>query len=75
MSYLQISVDSEFLGRVFSIIFMISGLFIPFGSFVAAALDMKSWSLFQYIGIGQLFIYFIGFMIFMMTKCNDEDKI
>ncbi|MFC6314132.1 MFS transporter [Lapidilactobacillus achengensis] len=61
MSYLQASVDSRFLGRVFSIIFTISGIFIPLGSVVAALIDFKSWQIFQLIGCGQLLIYLVCF--------------
>lgn len=57
MSHLQVSVHSHFLGRVFSIIFTISGIFIPFGSLVASSINLKNWSIFQYIGWGQVVIY------------------
>ena len=68
MSHLQITVNSEFLGRVFSIIFTISGIFVPFGSFVASVIDMKNWNIFQYIGLGQFVIYILCLIIFMQIK-------
>lgn len=37
MSYVQISVDENYLGRVFSIIFTVAVLFMPIGSFVFSA--------------------------------------
>ncbi len=74
MSYLQLSVDSEFLGRIFSIIFMISSLFIPLGSYVAAVINMKNWSVFQYIGVGQFVIYLICLLIFtVMNRVNKNN--
>ncbi|NBK98548.1 MAG: MFS transporter [Erysipelotrichia bacterium] len=72
MSYLQVYIDSEFLGRVFSIIFTISGLFVPLGSFTAAAINVKNWYIFHYIGIGQLFIYVICLIIFKMLQNINE---
>ena len=68
MSHLQITVNSEFLGRVFSIIFTISGIFVPFGSFVASVIDMKNWNIFQYIGVGQFVIYILCLIIFIQIK-------
>lgn len=68
MSHLQITVNSEFLGRVFSIIFTISGIFVPFGSFVASVIDMKNWNIFQYIGLGQFVIYILCLIIFIQIK-------
>lgn len=68
MSHLQITVNSEFLGRVFSIIFTISGLFVPFGSFVASVMNLKNWNIFQMIGIGQFIIYILCLIIFSQIK-------
>ena len=68
MSHLQITVNSEFLGRVFSIIFTISGIFFPLGSFVASVIDMKNWNIFQYIGVGQFVIYILCLIIFIQIK-------
>ena len=68
MSHLQITVNSDFLGRVFSIIFTISGIFVPFGSFVASVIDMKNWNIFQYIGLGQFVIYILCLIIFIQIK-------
>lgn len=62
MSHLQISINSNFLGRIFSIIFTISGIFAPFGTLLASWLDLKNWQIFQYTGIGQLFIYLISLL-------------
>ena len=62
MSHLQVSINSNFLGRIFSIIFTISGIFAPFGTLLASWLDLKNWQIFQYIGIGQLFIYLISLL-------------
>ena len=62
MSHLQVSINSNFLGRIFSIIFTISGIFAPFGTLLASWLDLKNWQIFQYTGIGQLFIYLISLL-------------
>lgn len=67
-SYLQITVNSEFLGRVFSIIFTISGVFVPFGSFVASVMNLKNWNIFPMIGIGQLIIYILCLIVFSQIK-------
>lgn len=68
MSHLQITVNSEFLGRVFSIIFTISGVFVPFGSFVASVMNLKNWNIFPMIGIGQLIIYILCLIVFSQIK-------
>lgn len=75
MSYLQVSIHSEFLGRVFSIIFTISGLFVPLGSFVAAAIELKTWFIFQYIGIAQVLIYIICLIVFRILKMMNKRKV
>ena len=62
MSHLQVSIDSNFLGRIFSIIFTISGIFAPFGTMFASWIDFKNWQIFQYIGIVQLLIYIISLL-------------
>ena len=47
MSYVQVAVDENYLGRVFSIIFTVAVLFMPLGSFVFSALldpsDVRSY--------------------------------
>lgn len=68
MSHLQISIDSNFLGRIFSIIFTISGLFAPFGTLFASWIDIKSWQIFQLIGIGQLVIYLVSLLFINLNS-------
>lgn len=70
MSHLQVNIDSHFLGRVFSIIFTISGIFIPFGSFFASYLSYKNWHIFQFIGLGQFLIYISCLLILRLIKRN-----
>lgn len=64
MSFLQVFVKEEFIGRVFSTIFLVSGALIPLGSIVAGMLNLKDWLIFQYIGLGQLFVYIICLILF-----------
>lgn len=70
MSHLQISIDYNFLGRIFSIIFTISGIFAPFGTMFASLLDFKNWQVFQYLGIGQLIIYLISLLA--LNRCSQN---
>ncbi|APT18177.1 hypothetical protein LA20533_02305 [Amylolactobacillus amylophilus DSM 20533 = JCM 1125] len=69
MSYLQTNVNTDYLGRVFSLIFVISGIFVPIGSLLAATIDLKDWRVFQLIGIGQILIYLSRLITFrLMSK-------
>jgi MFS family permease len=71
MSYVQISVDEEYLGRVFSVIFTIAVIFMPIGSFVFSFFhitnSMKGFSL---IGIG--IIVLTLFSLFFSKKSGDN---
>lgn len=74
MSHMQVSVASNFLGRIFSLIFTIVGIFAPLGSFVASLIDLKSWQIFAYVGYGQLLIYLIAILTIhrLFHKQNKE---
>ena len=53
MSYVQVSVDENYLGRVFSIIFTVAVLFMPVGSFAfSMILNVAKISSFLVVGIG-----------------------
>ena len=64
MSYVQVAVDENYLGRVFSIIFTVAVLFMPLGSlffsvFVNAG-DVRS---FYLVGGGIMLISLTGMII------------
>ncbi len=53
MSYVQIAVDENYLGRVFSIVFTVAVLFMPMGSFLfSAVLDAGNADSFYIVGGG-----------------------
>lgn len=59
-SYIQINVEKDYLGRVFSIIFFIAVLLMPLGNFIFG-LTLKSTIKYIYI--------FIGIAILLLTQC------
>lgn len=68
MSYVQINVDEEYLGRVFSVIFTVSVLFMPIGSILFSLLNITS-SIggFGLIGLGVLVLSLVA-MIFIKVE-------
>lgn len=53
MSYVQVSVDEKYLGRVFSIIFTVAVIFMPMGSFAfSMILNVSKVSSYLAVGIG-----------------------
>lgn len=53
MSFIQINVDEQYLGRVFSVIFTIAVLFMPFGSWFFSFINItESINSFAIVGIG-----------------------
>ena len=69
MSYVQIAVDENYLGRVFSIIFTVAVLFMPVGSFLFSALvntsDVKS---FYAVGGGIVFLSLLSILIHSLSQ-------
>ena len=69
MSYVQVAVDENFLGRVFSIIFTVAVLFMPVGSFLFSAFintsDVKS---FYTVGIGIMLMSLLSMLIHHLSK-------
>ncbi|HHB2778045.1 MFS transporter (plasmid) [Bacillus paranthracis] len=72
-TYIQNTVDTEFLGRVFSIVFTVAVLFMPIGSFFFANFTTPSWNAFGFIGTGILFLFLILLIKMKMFK-NKEEK-
>jgi hypothetical protein len=64
MSHVQVSVDENFLGRVFSIIFTVAVLFMPVGSFsFSAFVDAKSVGSFAIVGGGIVILSLMSIFI------------
>lgn len=64
MSYVQIHVDDNYLGRVFSVIFTVAVLFMPLGSFVFSFVNItNSISGFWIIGGGIVVLSVIAFFV------------
>lgn len=72
-TYLQNTVDTEYLGRVFSIVFTVAVLFMPIGSFFFANFFTPSWNAFGVIGIG-LLLLFLVLLIKMRNFAVKEEK-
>ena len=68
MSYVQIHVDEDYLGRVFSVIFTVAVMFMPIGSLVFSFLNIvESVSGFAIMGGGIILLAAIS-MIFVHPK-------
>jgi hypothetical protein len=64
MSHVQVSVDENFLGRVFSIIFTVAVLLMPVGSFsFSAFVDAKSVGSFAIVGGGIVILSLMSIFI------------
>ena len=69
MSYVQVAVDENYLGRVFSIIFTVAVLFMPVGSFLFSAFvdagDVRS---FYAVGAGIMLMSLLSIVIHYISK-------
>ncbi len=69
MSYVQLAVDENYLGRVFSIIFTVAVLFMPMGAFLFSKLlnteDVNSYFL---VGGGIIILSLLGFPVHFFVK-------
>ena len=69
MSYVQVAVDENYLGRVFSIIFTVAVLFMPVGSFLFSAFvnasDVRS---FYAVGAGIMLMSLLSIVIHSISK-------
>lgn len=70
MSHIQTSIQPNMLGRVFSIIFTMVGIFVPLGSMVASWINLQNWSVFMYIGVAQLILCFGVLKLFTKMAKN-----
>ena len=69
MSFVQIHVHQDYLGRVFSIIFTVAVLFMPVGSFVFSALGITdSLNSFLPVGGGIVLLAFLGMILLSPKK-------
>lgn len=68
-SLVQIEVESEYLGRVFSIIFTIAVLFMPLGSFAFSFLNPKS--SFNFIILGSIMV-FSSLLFFVLLNIHKK---
>lgn len=63
MSYVQMTADADYLGRVFSVIFSVAVLFMPVGSFLfSAVFDVGNVKMFYIIGCGIIVLAIISFL-------------
>lgn len=63
MSYVQLTTDGDYLGRVFSVIFSVAVLFMPLGSFIfSAMLNVNDVRMFYLIGIGIVLLSVISML-------------
>lgn len=64
MTYVQVHVDENYLGRVFSVIFTIAVLFMPVGSFVFSFMNITNNIYgFGIIGGGVIVLSIIGYLL------------
>ncbi|SHN57805.1 Major Facilitator Superfamily protein [Butyrivibrio hungatei DSM 14810] len=69
MSFIQINVDEEYLGRVFSVIFTVAVLFMPFGSWFFALVNLAgSINGFRCVGLGIVVLSAIAAATTLMSK-------
>ncbi len=68
MSYVQIAVDEEYLGRVFSIIFTVAVLFMPVGSFLFSGfMNVRDVNGFYLVGGGIMLLSLSSMLIYKKT--------
>ena len=69
MSYVQVAVDENYLGRVFSIIFTVAVLFMPVGSFLFSIFlntsDVRSY---YTVGCGIMLMALLSMLIHYKSK-------
>lgn len=66
ITYIQVNTDENYLGRIFSILFTIAGLFMPVGTIMFQRfLDFESMNGFMIVGIG---IIAIGIIASLMSR-------
>ena len=69
MSYVQIAVDENYLGRVFSIVFTVAVLFMPLGSFLfSAVLDAGNVDSFYIVGGGIVLLSLLSMLVRFLLK-------
>lgn len=65
MSHVQMAVDENYLGRVFSIIFTVAVLFMPLGSLILSSLlNIHQNMSFAFVGCGILLVSVISFALY-----------
>lgn len=73
MSYVQIYVDENYLGRVFSVIFTVAVLFMPVGSFVFSFINITdNISGFFVVGAAIVFLSLIAYFLICSQKAETE---
>lgn len=76
VTYVQIHVDEDYLGRVFSIIYTIAVLFMPLGSlFFSFVCDVNSINSFGLIGCGIVSLSIGAFCLCKLKKTNHSDRL
>ena len=68
MSGVQGNTHSDYLGRVFSVIFTASLIFMPIGTLVFSLIKIRSWIVFSIIGMGNLIIYIMMCLLLRTQK-------
>lgn len=69
MSYVQIHVDENYLGRIFSIIFTVAVMFMPIGSFVFSSIQIiDSVNGFQLVGTGIIILSILAIPMMFQKK-------
>lgn len=68
MSGVQAKVDDKYIGRIFSIIFTISSLFVPLGTYVFTILNIMNWTVFSVIGVGIILMYIFAEIAIELIK-------
>lgn len=72
MSYIQIHVAEDYLGRVFSVIFTVAVMFMPIGSFVYSYLNItSSINGFGIVGIGIIILSIISYLFFQPKRSRN----
>lgn len=74
MSHVQMSVESEYLGRVFSVIFSVAVLFMPVGSFLfSAVFDVSNVNMFYVVGMGIVALAVIAYASVKVEKIKEKE--
>ena len=69
MSYVQVAVEEDYLGRVFSIIFTVAVLFMPIGSlFFSGWMDPTDVNSYYTVGGGIVLLSLLSIMIHRFHK-------